>query len=281
MVVMLTELLTHTLQDTLLSLPLLFITYFILEFIERKDYFSFSNKLSHIRNFAPLCGALLGLIPQCGFSVIAAGLYVDRIISLGTLTAVFIATSDEAIPVLLAHPNQAYLLVYILITKFIFAVSLGYFVDMFVQKRQNLNHFRTNERCVHHHHNHSTLTDALIRTVKIFSFLFFLSFLLTWLIHEIGEQQLASLLLEQSVFQPLIALLVGFIPNCAASVILTQLFVDGILSFGSLIAGLSVNAGLGFMVLMKAEHDKKELWVLLGIIFTAALLLGTVLHISL
>lgn len=281
MVEMLKELFTHTLQDTILSLPLLFITYYLLERIERKNCFALSDKLSRLKNFAPLCGALLGLLPQCGFSVIAAGLYVDGVISLGTLAAVFIATSDEAMPVLLAHPDRAYLLIYILITKFLFAALLGYLVDLFVHKRSQQHSVKHDAVCGCHHHDRSVFTDALMRTVKIYSFLFIISFLLTWLIHEIGEQRLASLLLERSIFQPLLALFVGFIPNCAASVILTQLFADGVLSFGSLIAGLSVNAGLGFMVLLKAAHNKKDFWLLLIVMFVSAFALGTLLHVFL
>lgn len=274
------ELISHTLQDTIIALPLLFITYLLLELIEHKGYLSLNKRLSGIRRFAPLCAAFLGLIPQCGVSVIAAGLYVEGVISLGTLTAVFIATSDEAIPVLLAHPDQAYLLLYILATKLVFAALLGYLVDFLVrgQKQAKPSEISTVCSC-HHDHNHSMLINALIRTLKIFSFLFLISFLLTWLIHEIGEQRLAEVLLSKNIFQPLIATFVGLIPNCAASVVLTQLFADGVLSFGSLIAGLSVNAGLGFMVLLKSKSHRRELWLLLVIMFIAALSLGTVFHL--
>lgn len=274
------ELLEHTLQDTIIMLPFLFLTYLVLEVLERKGSFSITEKLSHLRRFAPLCAALLGLIPQCGFSVIAAGLYVDHAISTGTLIAVFISTSDEAIPVLLAHPDQSYLLFYILITKFIFAAVLGYLVDALARNRNIRTQKIMPKSCAcHHSHNHSLLIDAMYRTLKIFAFLFIISFVLTWLIHEIGEQQLASVLLEQSVFQPLMAALFGFIPNCAASVVLTELFVEGILSFGSLIAGLSVNAGLGFMVLLKSYQNKKELILLFAVLFFSAWGFGTVLHL--
>lgn len=274
------ELVSHTLQDTIISLPFLFITYLLLEIFERKECFALKEKMFHLHRFAPFCAALLGLIPQCGFSVIAAGLYVDNIISLGTLAAVFIATSDEAIPVLLSHPDQAYLLVYILITKLLFASILGYLIDMFVQGHKTKKGPMSAEICgCRHSHNHSVLRDAFKRTLKIYSFLFLISFLLTWLIHEIGEQSLAALLLEQNICQPLLAVLVGFIPNCAASVVLTQLFIDGVLSFGSLIAGLSVNAGLGFMVLLKSSKNRKETGILAVVMFIAAVFLGTILHI--
>lgn len=274
------EILKHTLQDTIVMLPFLFLTYIVLEALERKSSFSITTKLSHLQRYAPLCAALLGLIPQCGFSVIAAGLYVDHAISLGTLLAVFVSTSDEAVPVLLAHPDQSYLLLYILITKFIFAAVIGYLTDALIKNRKIRKQSDIPKPCAcHHSHNHSLLTDALYRTLKIYAFLFVISFVLTWLIHAIGEQKLAAVLLEQSIFQPLMAALFGFIPNCAASVVLTELFVEGILSFGSLIAGLSVNAGLGFMVLLKSLQNKKELILLFAILFFSACGLGTILHL--
>lgn len=274
------EILIHTMQDTVIMLPFLFLTYCILELLERNHSFSITARLSHVKKFAPLLAALLGLIPQCGFSLIAAGLYVNHAISPGTLIAAFISTSDEAIPVLLAHPEQSYLLIYILITKFIFAAFLGYIVDCLIQNHHSDKQATTSMRCdCHQTHHHSLFITALFRTVKIYAFLFAVSFVLTWLIHDIGEQQLASVMLERSIFQPFMAILVGFIPNCAASVVLTELFAEGMLSFGSLIAGLSVNAGLGFMVLLKAMQNKKELCVLICILFFSAWGLGTVLHL--
>ncbi len=273
------ELLEHTLKDTIIMLPFLFFTYIILELLERKGSFSITEKLSHLRRFAPLGAALLGLIPQCGFSLIAAGLYVDHAISLGTLLSVFISTSDEAIPVLLAHPDQSYLLLYILITKLIFAATLGYLTDLLIRNRKIEKHLPSSTLCgCRHSHNHSFWIDALYRSFKIYVFLFSVSFILTWLIHEIGDQQLAAVMLEQNILQPLIAALVGFVPNCAASVVLTELFAEGILSFGSLIAGLSTNAGLGFMVLLKSLHNKKELIFIFAVLFLSAWGFGTLLH---
>lgn len=280
---MIIEIFQHTLHDTVAMLPLLFITYLILETIERKEAFAIQKQLLSLKRYGPFCGALLGLIPQCGFSVIAAGLYVEHTISLGTLLAVFISTSDEAVPVLLAYPDQASMLLSILLTKLLLALIVGYSVDIFIKNHGNLfsqTDFRLMP-CKHHTQNRSILLDALTRTIKIFAFVFLISFLLTYVIHWIGEDQFASILLEKSIWQPFLATLIGFIPNCAASVMLAQLFVSGVLSYGSLIAGLSVNAGLGIMVLLKARQDKKELAVLFSILFLSAWISGTFLQMVL
>ena len=166
-----------------------------------------------------------------------------------------------------------------MITKLIFAATLGYLTDLLIRNRKIEKHLPSSTLCgCRHSHNHSFWIDALYRSFKIYVFLFSVSFILTWLIHEIGDQQLAAVMLEQNILQPLIAALVGFVPNCAASVVLTELFAEGILSFGSLIAGLSTNAGLGFMVLLKSLHNKKELIFIFAVLFLSAWGFGTLLH---
>lgn len=275
------DVLMETIHDTIVMLPLLFLTYLLLEYVERKDAYDTQRKLLSLRRFGPLCGAFLGVIPQCGFSVIAAGLYVDKAISIGTLIAVFISTSDEAIPILLAHPDQVSTLPLIIGIKVIVAICVGYGVDRLIGQRKlkGIAHKDETLACSCSTHEHSLWKDALIRTLKIFLFVFVVNFLLTMLITVIGEDRLGSLLLEKSMIQPLLAAILGFIPNCAASVILSELYVSGVVSFGALTAGLISGAGLGLMVLIKSDRDKKELLYILLILLLSAWLSGTILQL--
>lgn len=275
------DVLIETIHDTLPMLPLLFLTYLVLEYIERKEAFDMQRKLLSLKRFGPLFGAILGIIPQCGFSVIAAGLYVDRAISLGTLVAVFISTSDEAIPILLAHPDQASLLPNVILVKLALALFVGYLVDIigrnsaFLKKQGEFKPLS----CSCKSHEHALWKDALYRTMQIFIFVFVVNFLLSGLIELIGEEHLGAILLEQSFFQPLLAAILGFIPNCAASVILAQLYVEGVVSFGALTAGLVTSAGLGLMVLLRMDTDKKEIANILFILLLSAWISGSILQL--
>lgn len=274
------EILIDILHDTLPMLPFLFITYLVLEYLEHHESYAYQRKLLSLKRFGPIFGSLLGIIPQCGFSVIASGLYVDGVVSLGTLIAVFISTSDEAIPILIAHPDHASLLPKVIVVKFVIALLVGYVVDVCLR-----HYHRGSKEILPHVHcsceedHGSIFKNAIARTIKIFIFVFIVNFLLSILISYIGEERLSSLLFEQSIFQPMLAALVGFIPNCAASVILAQLYISDVLSFGALVAGLISSAGLGLMVLLKVDHNKKEVICILCILFLSAFLSGTFLQL--
>lgn len=254
------EILEHTLKDTLPMLPLLCLTYLLLEYLEHKDSLPIRRFLS-FRYLAPVGAALLGIIPQCGFSLIAAGLYADHLISLGTLLAVFISTSDEAIPILLAHPEQIRLLIAVIVLKLIIAIMCAYIVDALFPPAPlsaDVINERVDSKWINEQecHSHSIWGAALRRTLKIYAFVLALTFILNAAIHTFGEAQMEALLLHQTPFQPFLAALIGLIPNCASSVLLAQLFVRHTLSFGSLLAGLISNAGLGLMVLYRSVPAK-------------------------
>mgnify|MGYP002641372097 FL=1 len=276
------ELIHHALEDTLPMIPILFLTYLLMEFIEHKSNEKFKNKLSSARVLGPLAGAVLGLIPQCGFSVIASGLYMNGTITIGTLLAVFISTSDEAIPILLSQPKQASVLVSILLVKLIIAIIVGYLVDFLVKKHYLFEmHALHNphEHCIEEKEHSSIFYIAFIRTVKIFLFVFVVNFSISLLIHFAGEDTLKALFVEGSFLQPIVAAIVGFIPNCAASVILAQLFTDGIISFGALSAGLITSAGLGLLILLKMYDNKKDILRICVILFISAIISGVILQI--
>lgn len=277
------HILFHSLHDSLMMLPFLFLTYICMEFLEHKKSKRMENILSEAKHFGPLIGALLGIVPQCGFSVIASGLYLNGTITLGTLIAVFVSTSDEAIPILISQPNQVNVLIYIISLKFLIGCVSGYIVDLLIRK-----HLLKEQYPVHNIHehckeeqeqHHSILRIAFNHTIKIFLFIFIANFAITFLIHTFGEGTLAKFLGAGSILQPLYAAIVGFIPNCSASVILSQLFVDGVVSFGALTSGLITSAGLGILVLFKMYDNKKDILRILAIVFIIALISGVTLQI--
>lgn len=276
-------------HDTWPMLPLLYAAYLIIEYFERKD--SKDDKLFFgLQKYGPLVGALIGLIPQCGFSILAAMLFVQGNITLGTLAAVFIATSDEAIPILLAEPSLFSSLLILLACKFFIGIAGGFLIDRIVFPHQKILRFedmpeeedeeqyeedeQAASSCPCCYPQYPMWISALLRTVKIFIFVFLTTIAFNMLIGWIGEQTLSKFLLTGTVFQPLLAALFGFIPNCAATVILCQLFALGQLSFGSLLAGLITNAGLGFLVLFQYGEKKSTIGKLALILWIIASLSG-------
>lgn len=285
----------HTFKDTWLMFPLLFLSYMVIEYFERKesdDDFLFRK----LQNYGPLVGAFVGVIPQCGFSIIAAMLFLNRNITLGTLLSVFIATSDEAIPILIANPNLYTSMIWIIIVKIVLAIIVGYIVDKIIYPKQKLVLFsemeeeeeydeeeeeegRSGSACPCCYIQYPLPVSAFLRSLKIYVFLFLTTFVLNFIIHEVGEETLGVILLNNSIFQPILASLFGFIPNCAASVVLTQLFVAKQVSFASLIAGLITNAGMGIIVLIRYQASKKDLKRVVSILFISAVLCGIILQI--
>lgn len=274
------EILHEVVHDTLPMIPFLFITYLLMEFIEHRTNDQFQKKIKNARKLGPFVGSLFGIVPQCGFSVLASGLYINRTISLGTLVAVFISTSDEAIPILIAQPSQFDTLLKVIVIKLIVAIFVGYLVDFLIK-----NHRITQAHAIKDVHEHchdekqkSIFYIALIHTIKIFVFIFVVNFLLSTFIYYIGEERLASLLAQGSLWQPIIAAFVGFIPNCAASILLATLYMDGVISFGALCAGLITSVGLGLLVLLRMYDNKRDILRILSILFISAIVCGTILQ---
>lgn len=277
-------------HDTWLMIPLLYITYCILEYFERKD--SKDDSLFFgLQKYGPLVGALIGLIPQCGFSVLASMLFVQGNITMGTLIAVFIATSDEAIPILIAEPALYKTLGLLILCKFLIGLSVGYLVDYVLFPKQKILQFEdlpeeevdaeieeeeaeVSSSCPCCYPQYSLWISALLRTLKIFGFVCGITILFNIFIGWIGEEQLSRFLLMDTIWQPLLAGLFGFIPNCAATVILCQLYTFQQLSFGSLLAGLITNAGMGFLILFQYGENKKTIFKIALILYCTAILFG-------
>lgn len=262
------DIIIDTIKDTYLIIPTLLIMYLCLEYIEHKH--SIEKYQDKLIKYGPLLGAILGLFPQCGFSVLASLLFIENKITLGTLISVFIATSDEAIPILIAYPQLYLSLFMILVIKFIIAIVMGYIVDIVFKN----NHIKTIHPTKQHHHEYSILVESIMRTLKIYGFIFIINLILSWIIETIGDQQLSTLLFNQSLLQPILSAIFGFIPNCASSVILSQLYINQVLSFPSLLSGLITNAGLGLVALLQQKVHYQVIIKICMILFISALLLG-------
>ncbi|MGM9948215.1 putative manganese transporter [Floccifex sp.] len=275
------------LKDTWIMIPLLYITYCVLEIFERKDS-SDDSMFYSLQKYGPLFGAILGLIPQCGFSILAAMLFLQKNITLGTLIAVMIATSDEAIPVLISNPHLFSSLIALLVCKFVIALVVGYFVDFVLIKKQSIIHFEdmeeqedeveedTNNACPCCYIQYPLYISAALRTLKIYGFIFITSLLISLCIEWIGIDALETILLSHSIFQPFITALFGFIPNCAITVVLAQLYTISGISFGSLLAGLITNAGLGLVCLIRYGASKKQIFQTCAILYITAVLSGMI-----
>ena len=276
------DVIIDALVDTVKLLPLLYLSYLLIDFIDKRSSAYRLNYL-FIKNLGPLFGALLGLVPQCGFSVIAASLFAQQGISAGTLVACFMATSDEALPMLLAYPSEYKSLGLLLILKLVIAILSGYLLD-FVLYKKKLNEEDDFEielsdpgcSC-----GSNSFMNALNRTLKTTMFILGINLVIGFVLFGIGEDALSSLLNVHPMLQPFAAALIGFIPNCAASILLVQLYVLGGLSFGSMVAGLCTGAGIGMAVLWKQNKNKRENSLLLLYMFLFSSAAGLLLQIML
>ena len=250
--------LEHAFIDSLNVFILVFVLYFILSFIEKyiNKQLNSNNKLS------PLFGALIGLVPQCGISVCASDLYIKRKITIGTLISVFLACSDEAIFILLA--SEKFLTVIpLLLTKLIIGFSSGFIIDFIIAQKIKKTTEENVECCHHHHHKKKNkILDNLLHTLshsfEVFVYVFVVNLLFGLLFYFIGENNIILFLERNKYLSPLLATLIGAIPNCASSIILSELYIIGGISFGTLIAGLLINAGLGMIYLFKEKANFKN-----------------------
>ena len=272
----------HSFLDTLKIIPFLFAVFLFIEFVEHKGSQKLGKALTKLGPFGAVGGAVLGCVPQCGFLVMASNLFSGRLISMGTLVAVFISTSDEAIPVMISQPDKISSLWKLILCKVIIAIVAGVLVDVFVKilskKKEEEKPFE--ELCSHCGcGHHSIWYSALVHTISTALFILIVNVILTSAIELIGEGTLEKVLMTNSALQPLVAALFGFIPNCAASVILTQLYVDGMLSFGSVVAGLCTGAGVGLVVLFKSNKKLSQNFIIMGILYVTAVLSGLLINV--
>ncbi|MBQ8728320.1 MAG: arsenic efflux protein [Oscillospiraceae bacterium] len=277
-----THVLLHSVIDSLKTLPFLFGVYLLMEFMEHKTDNKMEKFFRKTGPFGAIGGATLGLFPQCGFSVAASNLYVGRVISAGTLMAVYIATSDEAIPIILAHPDKISVLWKLLLCKFIIAVVFGMVIDLIIRfvlkNKQEEKPFE--EICEGCGCEHGILRSAIRHTIGIFLAILIVNLVLGFVIELVGEDKITSALMTIKPLQPVISAFIGLIPNCSASVVLTELYLKGGLTFGSLVGGLSTGAGMGLVVLFRTnrKHLKESIFILIGLILIG-ILSGTLIDL--
>ena len=269
-----------SLIDTVKLIPFLLITYIIMEFIEHKTSHKTKDAIKKSGHFGPLIGGILGVVPQCGFSAAASSLYSARIITLGTLIAVFLSTSDEMLPILISEAVDVRIILSILGIKLAIAVVVGFLIDLFFRKKfeTSEDELEIKDLCEHEHCHceHGLFKSALKHTINITLYIFIISLVLNIIIYFIGEDNLAHILNSTPIIGPIIASLVGLIPNCASSVIITQLYLSNVLNFATMIAGLLVNTGVGLLILFRTNKDLKENIKITVLLFAIGVIFGII-----
>ena len=266
--------------DTLKMVPFLLVAFLLLEALERYSETHRDSALTRLGGAGPVVGAVFGCVPQCGFSVAAANLYAGGVITLGTLLAVFLSTSDEAVLLLLGNPGQAGNVLRLIGVKVLIGTLFGYGVDFLFRKspmkKKRLGAICDDCGC---EEEEGIWKAALHHTVQVFLYLLIFNCLLNLLLEAVGIERLSELLLKDSFLQPVLAAYVGLIPNCAASVVLTELYLSGILSFGAVISGLLSGAGVGLAVLFRINKNFRENLKIVGILLVCAIVPGIILQL--
>ena len=271
------ELLIDTTLDSLKLLPFLFGTYLVIELVNKKISDKTINSIKKTNRFGPLIGSFLGIIPGCGLAVAAANFYPKRIITLGSLISIFLVTTDAMIPILIANGASIYIILKIITIQVIIGFIAGTIIDFTLRKKQIINLTGYEEKQCNKQTN--ILKSATIHTLNIFYFIFVISLALNILIASIGLDVLRGLLMQESIFGPFLASIIGLIPNCTSSVLITELYLSNTITFGSTIAGLLSGASVGLLVLFRVNKDLKENLKIVTILVTIGTISGIIIDL--
>ncbi len=271
--------------DTLKLIPFLLVTYFVMEYIEHKTSEKTQNKIQKAGRFGPIFGGIFGAVPQCGFSAAASNLYAGNVITRGTLIAIFLSTSDEMLPIFISERVEISFILIVLGIKILAGSVFGLLIDLFeakIEKKHNHehdHHHHIHEMCEHDHCNceKNIFVSAFIHTLEITAYIFIFTFIIGLIIEGIGADKIANIVMDIPFVGELIAGLVGLIPNCAASVVITQLYLKGLIGFGPMMSGLLVGAGVGLFVLFKSNHKIKDNLLIVGLLYSIGVVAGTIL----
>lgn len=273
------DIIIDTLLDSIKLLPFLFTAFLIIETIEHKLNDKTRTIISKSGKLGPVLGSLFGIIPQCGFSVLATNLYITRIISLGTLIAIYLSTSDEMLPILIANNTSISSILLIIAIKFIVGIIFGYIIDFIFRKNNKVNYEICNEEHCGCNHNHSLIKSSIIHTLKTLLYIIIITFIINILFNYMGEHYLRKIFMKDSIFAPFITSLVGLIPTCGSSIMLTELYLNNALNLGPTIGGLLTGSGVAILVLFKSNKDLKENLKILGLVYSIGVICGLVIEL--
>ncbi len=271
----------HALLDSVWLLPFLFLTYLAMELLEHKAGERVKGAIAKTGKAGPFFGGLLGLVPQCGFSAAAAGLYAGHVITPGTLLAVFLATSDEMLPIFLGEGVAPTRILAVLGIKLLVALAVGFLIDFLMRDHRHgieVEELCAEENC--HCGERGIWLSSLIHTVEIFGFVFLINLLLGGAFEFIGEARIGAFLSDIPVVGVLCAALVGLVPNCAASVLIATLWTRGVMSGGAMLAGLLTGAGAGLLVLFRTNKHHKQNLLLTGVLLFTGILFGCLFDLT-
>ena len=281
--------------DTLKLLPYLLITFIVLELLEHKLSKKNEKALRKNKKFGPIVGGLLGALPQCGFSAMASNLFSGRVITIGTLVAIFLSTSDEMLPIMLSEKTDITILLRIIGFKILVGIIVGFIVDFIFRKKElhdqderlHKHNHKDVDNCItemcEHDHCHckeeGIFLSSIKHTLSIGLFVLIANLGINLIIYYIGEDSLKEFLLNKNIFSYFIASLIGLIPNCASSVIMTELYLSNLITTGTLLAGLLTGSGLGILLLFKTNKNLKENMTVLGIIYSVGVIIGLIVDL--
>lgn len=272
------DVIVDTLLDGIKLIPFLFIAFLILELLEHK--LSGKNKkiIEKSGKFGPIIGSMLGAFPQCGFSVAATNFYSTRIITLGTIISIYLSTSDEMLPLLISEGVNIKLIIKVLGIKILIGMISGFIIDLIFRKKEK-NHIH--DFCEEEHCNckNGVLISTIKHTLNITLFIIIISFILNTIIYYVGEDTLGNLIFRKKVLGPILSSLIGLIPNCASSVVITQLYLGNVISFGAMMSGLLTGSGVAILVLFKVNKNLKENLKILGIVYIIGVISGIIIEL--
>lgn len=276
------DILLDAIIDSVKLVPFLFVTYLIMEYIEHKTKDKTKETIKKSGKYGPFIGSILGVFPQCGFSVSATNLYAARVITLGTLIAVYLSTSDEMLPIFLSEAVPITTILKILGIKLIVGMIAGFGIDFVMRLRhkgdeeEKIIDLCEKEHC---HCEHGIIKSAFKHTFNIFVFILFITLIINVGIYLIGEERISGFLQSQPILGPVIAGIIGLIPNCAASVILTQMYLENVISVATLISGLLVGAGVGLAVLFKTNRGMKQNIKIVALLYSIGVIAGIIMEL--
>ncbi len=271
------DVIKDTLIDALKLIPFLFIAFLLMELVEHNLSKKMTDKITNTK-FGPIVGSLLGAIPQCGFSVLASNLYVARIISLGTLISIYLSTSDEMLPILISSNANIKDILVIVLSKIIIGMISGIIIDLIYHPKFNKKdyHVCDEEKC---DCDESIIKSSIIHTFKTLLYIVIITFALNLLFSYVNEDMIGKLFLKDNIFASFLSSLVGLIPNCAASVMITELYLKGVITMGTCIGGLLTGAGVGLLVLFKNNKNIKENINIMLIIYLIGSIIGMLMNV--